>query len=186
MQLLSAPTARTSFVCHPTPHTHSLVIASHRGWRGNPVGYAPRECDTYHKSLSICWGMALSGMLHQNDNPNTNIFNNSVFGIFTRSFSYCCHLRWSIPNFLDINSVPTPNIAREFFNSRPAVINVSNSSRKIVRLNFCRLLSGIIFSPIVFINKNTAVINGGWRLRTINRNSVVYSNIFAALQPKLE
>ena len=119
--------------------------------------------------------MALSGMLHQKHNPNTNIFNNSVFGIFTRSFSYCCHLRWSIPNFLDINSVPTPNIAREFFNSHPAVINVSNSSRKIVRLNFCRLLSGIIFSPIVFINKNTAVINGGWRLRTINRNSVVYS-----------
>ena len=68
------------------PHTLSLVIASHRRWRGNPVNYAPRVCDTYHKSLSICWGMALSGM---------------------------------------------------------------------------------IFSPIVFINKNTAVINGGWRLRTI-------------------
>ena len=28
-------------------------------------------------------------------------------------------------------------------------------------------LSGMIFSPIVFINKNTAVINGGWRLTTI-------------------
>ena len=119
--------------------------------------------------------MALSGMLHQNDNPNTNIFSNIVFGIFTRSFSYRAHNRELIPIFLDINSVPTPNIAREFFNSRPAVINVSNSSRKIVRLNFCRLLSDIIFSPIVFINKNTAVINGGWRLRTINRNSVVYS-----------
>ena len=74
-----------------------------------------------------------------------------------------------------INSVPTPNIAREFFNSRPAVINVSNSSRNIARLNFCRLLSDMIFPPFVFVNKNTAVINGGWRLRTINRNSVVYS-----------
>ena len=121
--------------------------------------------------------MALSGMLHQNDNPNTNIFSNIVFGIFTRSFSYCRHWRWSIPNFLDINSVPTPNIAREFFNSRPAVINVSNSSRNIARLNFCRLFSGIIFSPIVFINKNTAVMMGGWRLRTITSNSVLIQYI---------
>ena len=72
--------------CHAATHTLSLVIASHRRWRGNPVNYAPRVCDTYHKSLSICWGMALSGM---------------------------------------------------------------------------------IFSPIVFVNKNTAVINGGWRLTTI-------------------
>ncbi len=123
---------------------------------------------TYHKSLSICWGMALSGMLHQKHNPNTNIFSNIVFGIFTRSFSYRAHNRELIPIFLDINYVPTPNIAREFFNSRPAVINASNSSRKIARLNFCRLFSGMISSTI-FINKNTAVMNGGWRLRTIIR-----------------
>jgi len=35
------------------------------------------------------------------------------------------------------------------------------------------------FTPIglLCVNKNTAVIIGGWRLRTINRNSAVYLNI---------
>ena len=122
-------------------HTKQIFL-----FRVKPVANAT----PYHKSLSICWGMALSGMLHQNDSPNTNIFSSIVFGIFTRSFSYRAHSRELIPIFLDINSVPTPNILRAFFNSCPAVINASNSSRKIARLNFCCLLSGIIFPPLFY------------------------------------
>ena len=66
---------------------------------------------------------------------------------------------------------PTPRRAKHDTPRRSGALCHHNIAHQLIQLS--------CFTPIglLCVNKNTAVIIGGWRLRTINRNSAVYLNI---------
>ena len=96
--------------------------------------------------------IALNAYIHRGALPHDHVH---IFGIL------CDQSLISLPRYR--------NLSLAIF--WPGALCHHNIAHQLIQLS--------CFTPfgLLCVNKNTAVIIGGWRLRTINRNSAVYLNI---------